>query len=287
MIPQLKPKTCVMIDDKLLAIIVLLILFLVSFYFLRLYYRKRLAREIARAQKSEHLKSVFLANVSHALRTPLNSIIGFSDLMLQAKKGELNGEQTTEMLTHINKNGHQLLYFISQLLELSNFEGSMLTFSMIEVNLAELMASYRREALRDTNPNVSIRIRTELSQHCKATLDTNLMHQLMMHLLMNAAKHTSQGSITINYGYERKGINVSIVYTGIGQSETLGEDIFAFLQREGSLTLVNEAADLGLSICRAIIEALNGELDMVTEDDKKTIATFWFPCQMRDRNKGL
>ena len=276
-----------MIDYKLLTIIALLILFLVSLFFLRLYYRKRLRIEVARAQKSEQLKSVFLANVSHALRTPLNSIIGFSDLMLKAQKDELNSEQKKEMLTHINKNGHQLLYFISQLLELSNFEGSMLTFSMIEVNLAELMASYRREALRDTNPNVSIRIRTELSQHCKATLDTNLMHQLMMHLLMNAAKHTSQGSITIVYGYERKGIKVSITYTGIGQSETLGEDIFSFLEKEGSLTLVNEAADLGLSICKAIVDALGGELDMETIEDKKTIATFWFPCQMRDRNKGL
>lgn len=276
-----------MIDYKLLAIIALLILFLVSLFFLRLYYRKRLRIEVARAQKSEQLKSVFLANVSHALRTPLNSIIGFSDLMLKAQKDELNSEQKTEMLTHINKNGHQLLYFISQLLELSNFEGTMLTFSMIEVNLAELMASYRREALRDTNPNVSIRIRTELSQHCKATLDTNLMHQLMMHLLMNAAKHTSQGSITIVYGYERKGIKVSITYTGIGLSETLGEDIFSFLEREGSLTLVNEAADLGLSICKAIVDALGGELDMETIEDKKTSATFWFPCQMRDRNKGL
>ena len=203
-------------DLELLIILALIIAFPLCIYLVRHHYLKQLHNEVARAQKSEQIKSVFLANVSHALRTPLNSIIGFSDIILKEKPGALQEEQITEMVTHINQNGHQLLYFISQLLELSSFEGSMLTFTMIEVNLAELMASYRREALRDTNPNVAIHVRTTLSPHCKATLDTNLMHQLIMHLLQNASLHTKEGCITMTYERERKGLKVTITDTGEG-----------------------------------------------------------------------
>ena len=274
-------------DLKLLIILTLIFALPICIYFIRRYYLRQLRDEVTRAQKSEQIKSVFLANVSHALRTPLNSIIGFSDVILKEKPGVLKEDQLTEMVTHINHNGHQLLYFISQLLELSSFEGSMLTFTMIEVNLAELMASYRREALRDASPNVSIYIRTTLSPHCKATLDTNLMHQLIMHLLQNAVLHTKEGSITITYEHERKGMKVTIIDTGDGVPQKLQENIFSILQHEDSLTLANQTSGLGLSICKAIVDALNGEIGLTSEEGKGTTVWIWIPCHMKDMTKGL
>ena len=274
-------------DLKLLIILALILALPVCIFFVRRYYLRQLRNEVTRAQKSEQIKSVFLANVSHALRTPLNSIIGFSDVILKEKPGVLKEDQLTEMVTHINHNGHQLLYFISQLLELSSFEGSMLTFTMIEVNLAELMASYRREALRDASPNVSIYIRTTLSPHCKATLDTNLMHQLIMHLLQNAVLHTKEGSITMTYEHERKGMKVTIIDTGDGVPQKLQENIFSILQHEDSLTLANQTSGLGLSICKAIVDALNGEIGLSSEEGKGTTVWIWIPCHMKDMTKGL
>ena len=150
-------------DWRLIVIIALVVLFAVGLYFVRRGYLRKLNREVKRAQSSERIKTIFLANVSHALRTPLNAIIGFSDiLMKEQEKGKVDPEQLKEAATHINQNGHQLLFFIQQLLELSNFESSVLTFSLIEVNLAELMASYRREAMHETNPNVSVLVRSSL-----------------------------------------------------------------------------------------------------------------------------
>ena len=269
-------------DLKLLIILTLIFALPICIYFIRRYYLRQLRDEVTRAQKSEQIKSVFLANVS-----PLNSIIGFSDVILKEKPGVLKEDQLTEMVTHINHNGHQLLYFISQLLELSSFEGSMLTFTMIEVNLAELMASYRREALRDASPNVSIYIRTTLSPHCKATLDTNLMHQLIMHLLQNAVLHTKEGSITMTYEHERKGMKVTIIDTGDGVPQKLQENIFSILQHEDSLTLANQTSGLGLSICKAIVDALNGEIGLTSEEGKGTTVWIWIPCHMKDMTKGL
>lgn len=275
-------------DWRLIVIIALVVLFAVGLYFVRRGYLRRLNREVKRAQSSERIKTIFLANVSHALRTPLNAIIGFSDfLMKEQEKGQVDPEQLKEAATHINQNGHQLLFFIQQLLELSNFESSVLTFSLIEVNLAELMASYRREAMHETNPNVSVLVRSSLSPHCKATLDTNLMHQLMMHLLRNSAHFTKEGSITINYEYERKGMRVTITDTGEGIPQEYLDNAFSLLHAEDSLTLENRATELGLSICKAIIDGMGGEISLTSEPGKGTTATVWFPCRMRDMTKDV
>lgn len=275
-------------DWKLIVITALVVLFAVGLYFVRRGYLRKLNREVKRAQSSERIKTIFLANVSHALRTPLNAIIGFSDfLMKEQEKGQVDPEQLKEAATHINQNGHQLLFFIQQLLELSNFESSVLTFSLIEVNLAELMASYRREAMHETNPNVSVLVRSSLSPHCKATLDTNLMHQLMMHLLRNSAHFTKEGSITINYEYERKGMRVTITDTGEGIPPEYLDNAFSLLHAEDSLTLENRATELGLSICKAIIDGMGGEISLTSEPGKGTTATVWFPCRMRDMTKDV
>ena len=269
----------------LTIIILLLVVFGITIYCFRRYYEQRLKREVVRARKSEHLKSVFLANISQTLRTPLKAIVGYSNLIIDEDSRHTRPTQVKETMNQIKKNSEQLLDFIAQLMELSNFEGSMSSFTFIEVNLSELMASYRREALIVTSPDISVRIRTDLSPHCKATLDTNYMHQIMMHLLKNAANNTTQGDITITYGYERKGLKVAISYTGSGQSELMGEDIYAFLQREDALTMNKDNSGLGLAICKAIIDSLAGEFDITTENGMKTNASFWFPCKMVDRDK--
>jgi signal transduction histidine kinase len=236
------------------------------------------------AQKSERLKSVFLDNASHTLRTPLNAILGYSNMILEEKNETMDPVQVKQMAGHIQQSSQELLGFIKQLMELSSFEGGMPAFTFIEVNLAELMASYRREALNLTRSNVSVRVRTDLSPHCKATLDTNFMHQLMMHLLNNAAKYATQGEITVTYTYERKGLKVTINYTGNGQADVISEDIFSYLQKD-ALKMTSDAGSLGLPICKAIIDAVGGELDIDTQDGRKTVAQFWFPCKMRDKHK--
>ena len=270
----------------LIVIILLLIGFGISFYFLRRYYEQRLEKEIFRAQKSEQLKSVFLDNASHTLRTPLNAILGYSNLILEEKDDKMDVVQVKEMAGHIKNHAEQLLGFVRQLADLSSFEGGMPFFTLIQVNLAELMASYRREAMNFTKPEVTVRVKTDLSPHCKATLDTNFMHQLMMHLLTNAAKRTNQGEIVLKYGYERKGLKVTITYMGNGQTEMISEDIFSFLQKEDALKLTKETSDLGLPISKTIVEALGGEMEIETDNGRKTIASFWYPCQMVDKHKN-
>ena len=264
---------------------VLLIGFAVALFFIHRYYNQQLKREVNRAQKSERLKSVFLDNASQTLRAPLNAILGYSNMILEEKNETMDAVQVKQMAGHIQQSSQELLEFIKQLMDLSNFDGGMPSFTFIEVNLAELMASYRREAMNLTKANVSLRVRTDLSPHCKVTLDTNFMHQLMMHLLNNAAKHATQGEIVVTYTSERKGLKVMINYLGNGQADVISDDIFSYLQKD-ALKMNGDVNGLGLPISKAIIDAVGGELDIDTQDGRKTVAQFWFPCKMRDKHKS-
>ena len=122
-----------------ILLLALTAVFVVCFFIIRSIYQARLLTEVGRAQRSERVKTVFMANVSHALRTPLNAIIYDSQKI--AEHDDIDSQQLQSMASSINQNAKQLMYFVSQLLELSNFESSMASFTLIEVNLAELMAS--------------------------------------------------------------------------------------------------------------------------------------------------
>ena len=264
--------------------ILILVLFAICLFLVQHYYQVRLRNEIGRAQRSERIKTVFMANVSHALRTPLNAIITDSQKLMDTE--ETNPKKLNAAMTTINQNGKQLLYFISQLLELSSFDSSMATFTLIEVNLAELMASYRREAQRDAGANVHVVVRSPLSPHAKGTLDTNLMYQLMTHLLHNALAHTQEGTITIEYDQDDKGLRIEVIDTGDGANQDFKSGL-STLTSGGQLALFNQRSGLGLSICKAIVEGLHGTIDLKSVPDKGTTVKVWIPCKMRDTKKGV
>lgn len=266
-------------------LITIVILFTGCIFLVQYYYRTRLHNEISRAQRSERIKTVFMANVSHALRTPLNAIITDSQKLLDNE--ESDPKKLKAMMTTINQNGKQLLYFISQLLELSSFDSNMATFTLIEVNLAELIASYRREAQRDAGAEVTVVVRSPLSPHAKGMVDTNLMYQLMTHLLHNALAHTQEGTITIDYDYADNGLKIEVIDTGDGEPQDFQSNFSTLIQGSDSLALFNQRSGLGLSICKSIVEGLHGTIDLKSEKGKGTHVTVWIPCKMRDMKKGL
>jgi K+-sensing histidine kinase KdpD len=267
--------------------VLLLIVFGVSLYFIQLHYKHLLKKEIKRAQKSERIKSMFIENVSHTLRAPIKAISGYCDMILEEKDEEMQPAQVRELVTNMSSSTQQLLEFISQLYDMTKLQGITPSFTFIEVNLSELMASYRRETMNITKPDVIVRVTTDLSPHCKGILDTNLMHQLMMHLLTNAAHHITGNDIVIKYAEERKGLKVTITYAGQGQADILGADIYSYLQKEDALMNANDSSAFGLSVCKAIVDMLGGEFYVDTEYDKKTVTCFWIPCKMRDTHKDM
>ena len=267
-------------------IILLLIAFGICLILVRRHYTKLLDVANTRAQKSQLLKSVFIDNISRTLRSPLQVIDGFCKMVLDEKDENMQPALVRESVSNISNHATELIDFVAQLHEMSKFEGITPSFTFIEVNLSELMASYRREAMNYTKPDVSVRVTSDLSPHCRAILDTNLMHQLVMHLLTNAATHVTQGDILVKYGCERKGLKVTVNFIGMGQSELVGADIYSLLQEEDALRGSIMSSVLGLAISKAIVEMFGGEFYMDSENDK-TLASVWFPCRMKDTYKDL
>jgi K+-sensing histidine kinase KdpD len=271
----------------LVILLVLLIVFGIGFLLVRHRYIKALDVAVKRAQKSEQLKSVFIDNISRTLRLPLNAIAGTCNAILEGKGENMQPAQVRKLVSEISDNSKELIEFVSQLHEMSKFEGITPSFTFIEVNLTELMASYRREAMNYTKPEVAVRVTSDLSPHCRGVLDTNLMHQLMMHLLTIAARHVTEGDIFIRYTCERRGLKVSISYTGLEHNEQEGSDIYAYLQKDGALKDVGKSASFGIAISRAIVDMFGGEFYLDSGQDNKNVATFWFPCEMKDIYKDI
>ncbi|MBO4905658.1 MAG: HAMP domain-containing histidine kinase [Bacteroidaceae bacterium] len=271
----------------ILIIVLLIIAFGISLLIVRRRYIKLLDLATKRAQKSEQLKSVFIDNISRTLRSPLNAIVNSCNKLLEEKDGNLQSAQVMTAVTNISDYSKELLDYVLQLHEMSKFEGITPSFTFIEVNLTELMASYRREAMNYTKPDVTVRVISDLSPHCRAILDTNLMHQLMMHLLTSAAKHVTHGDIFIKYNCERRGLKVAVSYQGLDLSELAHGDIYSLLQEDDAMKDSGKSTALSLAICRAIVDMFGGEFFMDSEGDKKNVASFWFPCEMKDVYKDL
>lgn len=245
--------------------------------FMQRRHNKRLHIEMRRAQKSDQLKTVFLANVSHALRTPLNAIIGFSELLYQ-DDNDISAEDRQQMFTQINTNGKQLLYFINELLELSNIEGGGVQFTRVAADIRELLESYKSEVEHRLQDEVVLKIESP-HQQCVAEIDAGMFRHVMMHLLSNAIRHTSQGSITIEYRQQDNGLYFAVTDTGEGIPEDLKNNIFALLTDQHTF-VQQETPGLGLSICKAILDAVNGRVGMSSEVGKGSTFWFWAPCKI-------
>ena len=239
----------------------------------------RLHREMRRAQKSEQLKIVFLANVSHALRTPLNAIIGFSDMLRTMPEDTLSHADLQEMLNQIHDNGEQLLYFINELLQLSNIEGNGIEFQSVECSLNQMMTEYTNLVKSDLHEGVTLQVNAPQEELIPIT-DPNHLRLVTMHLLSNAVKHTTQGSITISYKMKDHGLYVEVKDTGDGIPQKLKENIFQLLSDKHTF-VQEQSPGLGLSICKAVLDAAHGEIGVGSEEGQGATFWFWLPCKFK------
>ena len=253
----------------------LVFMFMLLVIFQQFRHQRRLRHEVERAQRSERMKTIFLSNVSHALRTPLNSVIGFSD-MLRTDDGLLQKEERQEMLRLIYSNGKQLLHFIEELLELSNIEGNGLLFQRSEVNIENVMNEFADAVRPNLHEGVTLQVK---GYGGRAMIDTNLLRYVVIHLLNNSVEYTTQGGIVLKFNEERLGLYVEVRDTGMGIPEDLRENLFSLLTEEKA-SVQNTIPGLGLNICKAIVERTGGQIGAESLKEGGTVVWFWIPCQI-------
>jgi len=263
-----------------LLIVALVALVILAFYFFKL--QEKLKRIKIRALKNEEVKSSFLTHINNALRTPLGTI-NSNCQKLEESYNILTAEERKEIISNIRKDSDQMYMYLNELEELTNFDGAIPALSMIEVNLAELILSYRREILHETNKGVSVAIQTTMSPHCKATLDTTMFRQLIMMLLRIAAQRTKEGSITITYNNEGEGLHFWIADTGEPIPDDVRGLLFTSMLNKGEVMQVEDKTTVTiLNICKSIIDSMQGTIEALpNEKDRGIIISYWFPCHIR------
>ncbi len=264
----------------------LLLVALVALVILAYFYYKMLIqlRHVKiRARKNEEVKSSFLTHINNALRTPLSTINHNCQTLEEYEK--LTPEDRQKIILDIKRDSNQMYTYLNELEELTNFDGAIPALSMIEVNLAELILSYRREILHETKRGVTVSIQTTMSPHSKATMDTTMFRQLIMLLLRISAQRTQEGCIIINYEMERSGLRFILSDTSEPIPEEIRGLLFTSMLNKGDMIHVEDKTSITiLNICKSIIDAMQGTIEALpSEEGKGAIISFWFPCRLRTR----
>jgi signal transduction histidine kinase len=243
---------------------------------------EELKKERDRAEKSDKLKSIFLANMSHEIRTPLNSILGFSSLLLNKYYSR---KDIKRYLNIINKNGEQLLKLINDIIDLSKLEVDELKLDIEYFNIKKLLTDiYQSFSFNNKIINNKIKFRININKKdmdCLIQTDKYRIEQILVNLISNSIKFTKNGDI-IEFGCYLLKSNVLKCYvkdTGIGFNKKDKEIIFnRFIQLDNMSN--RKGTGLGLSIVKGLINKLNGDINVVSIQNKGTIFYFTIPINI-------
>ena len=237
-------------------------------------------REAAkRLRELDQSKRRFLANMSHELRTPLTNIIGFSRLMLKGIDGPLTGQQhnDVEIIYH---NSQHLLGLINDLLDISHIEAGLMELEFREVNLADLIHSVMATAsalVRDKDTELREEVAPDLPE---VQADAVRIRQVLLRLLANAAKFTTQGTITVRSWRADEQVLVSVSDTGVGIPAEDQDRIFEQFE-QGSLEDGRRpnGAGLGLALSKEFVEMHGGRMWVESEAGQGSTFTFSLPLR--------
>lgn len=235
----------------------------------------RRAAEAASAQKSD-----FLARISHEVRTPLNAIIGFAEVMREERFGAIGNERYKDYLADIHSSGQHVLSLINDLLDLAKIEaGRMeLQFGAVAVNelVAACVALMQPEAARER-----IVLRTSfLTRLPRVVADERSLRQIVLNLLSNAIRFTDPGGqVIVSTALTDRGeVALRVRDTGIGMSES---EIEAALEPFRQLATARRAGGtgLGLPLTKALVEANRGAMAISSRKSEGTLVEVVFPPQ--------
>jgi signal transduction histidine kinase/HAMP domain-containing protein len=242
----------------------------------RAYERERLAVE--QLGLAEAFKARFLANMSRELMEPLNTILGFSRLLLKGIDGSLN-ERQREDLTQIHGDGQHLRVLINDILSISELQAGLVELRLQPVNVAELVAGIMPTAgalVRGKGITLDIEIPADLPE---VRGDPVRLRQVLVHLLNNAAKFTEAGGITIRAWANDGEVFVSVSDTGMGIAPGERSRLFMHLGAKDIATdgPYRRGIGLGLSFCREFVELHGGRIWVDSEMKVGSVITFSLP----------
>ncbi len=230
-----------------------------------------------RAERSDQVKSSFLASMSHELRTPLNAVINFTKFVARGDLGPVNDEQK-ETLEEVVDSAKHLLNLINDVLDMSKIEsGSLNLFVVDNIDLKPLVeqAVSSGKVLLEDKP---VEIHTEVAEDLPAIRgDRQRIVQILLNIISNACKFTDEGSITVKAQRADEEVIISVADTGSGIAKDDQASVFqAFMQTDLGLRQ-GGGTGLGMPITKNLVEAHGGTIDLESEPGKGTTFTVKLP----------
>ncbi|MBF0192969.1 MAG: PAS domain S-box protein [Magnetococcales bacterium] len=245
--------------------------------------RKKIEDELKRskeiAEKANESKSMFLAAMSHDIRTPMNAILGMAEILSESK---LDDEQS-HYLKVINSAGEGLLALINDILDLSKIEAGKLELETIPFSPHELAGNtvkiLKTKAL---SQGVGLSSKIDNSIPDQIVGDPQRIKQILLNLLSNALKFTERGKIVLTITQiQNKYLRLSVSDTGVGIAKERQETIFQpFKQAESSTTRRFGGTGLGLSICQKLVSLMEGKIWVDSTLDEGSTFYFEIPLQL-------
>ena len=219
---------------------------------------KRKQEEMRRkAENAIRKKNMFLSNMSHEVRTPLNAIVGFSTLLASEEDMGMDDDSRKQACEIIRVNSHQLLKLINDILDLSDFEEDNIHFNMKEHDAVKICNEVIETIRASYKLNVRLEFETALAS-LKLETDDSRLRQVLINLLVNAVKFTKEGSVVLKLEKANDGTALfSVADTGCGIPKEKQKLIF---ERFEKLNEFVQGTGLGLSICRLIVTFVGGKI---------------------------
>ncbi len=246
-----------------------------------------LNKQKEKAEEINQLKSDFLANISHEVKTPMNGVFGMAHLLL---KTPLNKEQH-EYIEVIKNSSVHMLDLLNSILDFSKIEANKLELDIQPFDLEKLIAeTFTLFKAGMDNNDLAFISNVELDLPCLMQGDSMRLRQVLVNLLSNAFKFTKTGQITLEVGRltgdaDSCAVLFSVTDTGIGIATEKQAAIFEkFTQADSSTTRHYGGTGLGLAICSHLVIKMGGELQLVSEEERGSRFYFSIPLQLSDIN---
>lgn len=229
-------------------------------------------------EASRH-KSEFLANITHELRTPLQSIIGYSEVVTELLDDEGIDECQGDM-DKISRNAAHLLTLINSILDISKIEAGRMELNYRNVRIDDLLATVA-ETISPLVAKNNNQLATDIEPVEQPIFtDDQKLFQILLNLLSNAAKFTRDGTITLRSRFDGRFLVIAIEDSGIGISREQQRKVFEpFRQLDGSETREFVGTGLGLSIAMKFAHLMAGDIDLHSEVGKGSTFTVTIPIE--------